>query len=140
MKCYALHRKKIINERKSNQEPPFADIAKCVVDDLLKIYQLMKIPTVSRQRIMQLFKKFHLKYVTAKSQLRKISTSPKIKTQVDEFVKQSKCSLFDICSCKCSLHVLSICFCSHELSDEIQKFIFNQRNGRTLLIHQNMEK
>lgn len=86
------------------------------------------------QRIFQLFKKFNLKYIAAKTQLRKIHMSANIKFQSEKFVQNAKQTLFDISACKCSFSSELTCSCSLKLSVSIQRFLFNQRNERTLRI------
>lgn len=137
VKCYAYHRRAII-QTSLVKEPSFGEISKMIrEEDLVSLYNKLNIRIVTKQRVTQLLKKQHLKYISIKSKLRK-SQSSTIKAQLEEFKNKSKITLFDIAACKCSSHKVCRCHCSEKLSLRFQKFLYDQRSSRTMRFNQIM--
>lgn len=129
MKAYLFER----YQRKTTLKEPLWSELKCVViDQLVEIWEISSIPTVTKQRIGQMLDSYHSKYRNLLKSYKARKNKPFFLTHINKFRENSKV-LFDIAACKCAAQK---CTCEKEKKvPQIElKFLNDQRGERQMMI------
>ena len=95
-------------KNKPKKEPKVSEIINILIEKIDKIRKRAFLPTVTRDRMIQLARKHHDKYlklIRYPSNKKTVFYEQKIK----RFKEDSKSTLFDIASCKCSNSTICRC-------------------------------
>lgn len=128
MKYYEWTRHQLKLQLETAKEPTFAEIADIVTSKIENIWQTASIPIVTRTRIIQMLKAYHLKCKNLLKSIKRLSPE-----KLESFRQSSKI-LFDISACKCK--VLSQCICAKDkkVPKQEQTFLIDQRTSRMMII------
>lgn len=124
-----LRRKIIMEEKNSSQEPSFKNIAAYTTNKIQCLYKQLRIPTVTRNQVIQMILDYHKKYMIMKGDVRNASNSTKIEQRIKNFKDSAIMKLFDICACKCSNFVHCTCHEDKKIPLHMQNFILDQRRS-----------
>lgn len=106
MKYYEWTRHQLKLQLETAKEPTFAEIADIVTSRIENIWQTASIPIVTRTRIIQMLKAYHLKCKNLLKSIKRLSPE-----KLAGFRQSSKI-LFDISACKCK--ELAQCICPRD--------------------------
>lgn len=127
--CCLFERQRLGQERGTNKEPCFSEIAEIVSCKIENIFNKTSIPTVTHTRVLQLLRAYHDKYTL----LKKVNVSKRTPGEQDKrekFVASAEAKLFDISFCKCPQ--FSSCNCPKDKKVPLieQPFLLDQRTNR----------
>lgn len=128
MKFYEWTRHQLKLQLETAKEPTFSQVADIVVPRIEGIWQTASIPTVTRTRIIQMLKAYHLKCKNLLKSIKKISPE-----KLESFRENGKL-LFDIASCKCKELPHCICPTDKKVPKQEQPFLIDQRTSRNMFI------
>ena len=123
MKYYEWTRHQLKLQLETAKEPTFSQVADIVVPRIEGIW-----PTVTRTRIIQMLKAYHLKCKNLLKSIKKISPE-----KLESFRENGKL-LFDIASCKCKELPHGICPTDKKVPKQEQPFLIDQRTSRNMII------
>lgn len=130
LRCYLFIRYEIKYNKQCGKEPSFVEVCNELVPKIANIWKTASIPTVSRDRIVQLIRKYHDKYLSL-IRYPKSKRNMQYELKVNSFKIDYSERLFDIASCKCEF---SACKCekSRKVPIQKQKFLLDQRSFRKM--------
>ncbi|CAH1968197.1 unnamed protein product [Acanthoscelides obtectus] len=123
---WTRHQRKLRLE--TAKEPVFAEIADIVTSTIENIWQTASIPTVTRTRIIQMLKAYHLKYKNLLKSVQRVSED-----KLERF-RHSGRLLFDISACKCKEFIKCTCPKDKKVPKQEQAFLIDQRTCRHMII------
>lgn len=123
---WTRHQRKL--ELETAKEPIFAEIADIVTSRIENIWRTASIPTVTRTRIIQMLKAYHLKYKNLLKSVQRLSEDKL------EIFRQSSKLLFDISACKCKELIQCTCPKDKKVPKQEQAFLIDQRTCRSMII------
>lgn len=128
VKYYEWTRHQLKLQSETAKEPIFGEIADIVVSRIENIWQTASIPTVTRTRIVQMLKAYHLKCKNLLKSIKRLSPD-----KLNSFQQSSKI-LFDISACKCKAFAQCICPKDKKVPKQEQTFLTDQRTSRVMVI------
>src|SRR6218665_994272 len=126
MKSYMLLRHQIKSSG-TVKEPSVANISQQLAAKVEQIWVKASIPTVSHDRVLQLIRGYHDKYVKLIKPPKARQADIRYQTKLRCFRDESRNKLFDIAACKCAF---SSCVCekARKVPASEQTFLHDQRN------------
>jgi len=132
MRFYMLIKRQL-KLKSHNKDPSVTEISLRVAENIEKIWLKSSIPVVSRERVLQMIRAYHDKYMKLIKPYKSRQKDEKYKAKLCSFREDSRYKLFDIAACKCALNN---CDCNKERKVPIdeQPFLQDQRSLRIMYI------
>lgn len=92
----------------NNKKVSFSEVANTVATKIMNLYSKASIPSVTKERIVQLINKYHDKYYKIRKSYHRDINKADFKKKIDDF-KRDSALLFDMAACKCPIVVNCTC-------------------------------
>ncbi|CAG9826869.1 unnamed protein product [Diabrotica balteata] len=135
LRCYLFIRYELKFTKYFGKEPSFNEVCEVLVPKIKSIWESASIPTVSKDRIMQLLRKYHNKYLNL-IRYPKSKRNVQYELKITSFKEETRDKLFDIAACKCDFSACKYCKCdkSRKVPKQEQEFLLDQRSTRDMAI------
>lgn len=87
----------------------FSSVANAIADEIEAIYVKASLPMVSKTRILQLIRTLHDKYYNIRKNFKRDKIYQEKQKEYTKYISDCESNLFDVCSCKCQIHLHCAC-------------------------------
>lgn len=116
----------------NGRDPSNTDVFSIVSNEIINIWTKASIPTVTKERVIQLLKSYFEKYLSLK-RYPKSKQNRSFENNLKCFVEESQ-KLFDVAACKCSSFESCLCLKLKKVPVTERLFLLDQRKDRKMVI------